>query len=201
MSIWKRLFGSRLTSGNLDLEPNPNLSDEQILHEYFSVKPEMKRSLRDFVQMICKGLSEKETKRLTSSVTRALSPGISATEALSEGLTGEGGQRRGNWVAIVIDWKAVEEVSWQANELLHVLNIPDEWSNPTPSGSGAAITHLHAFGVWLSARSHQLLHIDTEGDSYMAVALPDGSLQQAIELASSAGIKVRCNASFLSEET
>lgn len=199
MSIWKRLFGPKQQeTAKPNIEPDSNLTDAQILREYFSVKPEMKRSLRSFLHIACKNVGEKESRRITASVIRELTPGTSAAEALNASLSSEDGQRKGSWVAISIDWKAVEEINWQANEILHSLDISEEWTPAEPRGAGAVEKHLYAFGAWLAARGYQLLHIDPECDAYIAFVVHESLLQEALELASAAGVKAKSNQSFSS---
>src|SRR4051794_27520365 len=79
-----------------------------------------------------------------SSVMRALTPGASAAEAFGRALTDEGAQQRGHWVAITVDVKAVEEVHWQAIEILRSLKVPEEWPEAAPVGSGATERYLYA---------------------------------------------------------
>lgn len=199
MNIWKRLFGPKQQEAvKPNIEPDPNLTDAQILREYFSVKPEMKRSLRSLLYIACKNVGEKESRRITASVIRELTPGTSAAEALNASLSNEDGQRKGSWVAISIDWKAVEEINWQANEILHSLDISEQWTHPEPRGADAVEKYLYAFGVWLAARGYQLLHIDPECDAYIAFVVHENLLQEALELASAAGIKAKSNQSFSS---
>ena len=169
------------------------LSDAQILREYFSVSKAAKQSLRAFVQLVSLHLGQTESKRLVSAVTRQLQPGTSAVEALAEGIIGESGQRRGKWLMIQVDGRATDEVSWQAEEVSKAFALREFWGG-SPSVSVPGV--LVSFGAWLRVRQLELLHIDSEGDSYYAVAVPIDAREEALRLSSAAGLKVATNDEF-----
>ena len=169
------------------------LSDAQLLREYFSVSKSAKQSLRAFVQLVSLHLGQTESKRLVSAVTRQLRPGTSAVEALAEGIIGESGQRRGKWLMIQIDGRATDEVPWQAEEISKAFALREFWGG---SPSVSVPEALVSFGVWLRVRQVELLHIDSEGDSYYAVVVPIDARAEALRLSSAAGLKVATNEEF-----
>lgn len=178
-------------------EVDEHLSDAQILREYFSVSQSAKQALRAFTLLISCHLGAAESKRLANQVMRSMQPGCSTVEALVEGLRGAAEQSDGQCLMIQLDWKAAEEIDWQAAAVAGTLNITDKWGAPASSpGCHPAHQALVQFGEWLDAHDYELLHIDTESDSYAAVAVPRSSRAEAIRLAALAGLKPCTNSEF-----
>jgi hypothetical protein len=198
------LFGQRaqsLPEPETGPEVDSGLLDRQILNEYFSIPPEAKRALRAFVLHASAHLGEKESARLARRVVQSIEPGGSADAALVDGLVKRSGQQRGKWLLLHVDWKAVEEVSWQADELATALNIKPRWAGQEIARTTRVAELLHAFGVWLSEHQYALVHVDTDGDSYAALAMPADRVDKAFELARAAQLKADSNEDFWRGET
>jgi hypothetical protein len=183
-------------------EVDDRLSDAQILAEYFSVPKAAKQALRDFVLHAGQHLGAKESARLARRVVHCIEPGGSSAAALIDGLVGDCGQRRGQWLLLHVDWKAAEEVPWQADELAAALGVAARWPGRDACAGGTSVAALlYAFGAWLNEHGHALLHVDTEGDSYAALAMPLHGQPRALELANEAQVKAYGNEEFRQRET
>ena len=171
-----------------DVEPDPHLSDARILREHFSVSQDGRRALRTFVSLAAAPLGPAEAKRLSALVHRAIyKSGSSAAQAWGEGLLGENGQRRGKWLVISTDWKASDEIEWQAHEIIQSLGISDHWNG---ASLNTVREGLSALAAWLSERGFTLLSVDSECDSYYAFAAPKGKVDELMRLSIVAGLNV-----------
>ena len=78
---------------------------------------------------------------------------------------------------IACDWKAAEEVEWQANLLCQAHGISERWSAP-PGGLPRV---LQSFDLWLSHHERRLLCF-SDGDTLVAFALREDQVASAIAL-------------------
>ncbi|MGJ9420700.1 hypothetical protein ACHAC9_23555 [Massilia sp. CMS3.1] len=176
------------------VEVDESLSDAQIFKEYFSVSKKTKQALRRFVKLITAQLGVEESQRLTKSVLSHLGPGDAASEAIENGILDDG-QRRGKWVLMQVDWKATEEVEWQANELLIVAGITEIWHLQ----GGVKLTVPRAlleFSSWVEHRGFRLLHLDLGHDAYYALLVSMDKLEEILRAAAEAGLKVQGSEDF-----
>ena len=105
------------------------------------------------------------------------------------------------WLLMQVDWKAAEEVEWQACDIAKTLGIDDipfAWDShaaeeahlrdngPLPTEVG-----LQAFDRYLTERGHRYVTIDDESDTLMGVALPEEDVGMALELATASGHTLR----------
>ncbi|WP_219114467.1 hypothetical protein [Janthinobacterium sp. UMAB-56] len=133
------------------VEEDENLSDAQILKEYFSASTQAKQALRRFLTLITAQLGTEESQRLTKLVISHLGRGDTTSEAIESGILDDEGQRRGKWVLLQVDWKATEEVEWQANELLTVAGINETWH--LQGGTRTTVPRaLLEFSSWVKPR-------------------------------------------------
>lgn len=190
LKLLNKLLGRDLTAPPEPTgEDDGSLSDTQILKEYFSVSKQTKQALRHFVTLITAQLGVEESRRLTKSVLSHLGPGVTTSEAIENGILDEG-QRRGKWVLIQVDWKATEEVEWQATELLTVAGLTEIW-HPKDGAKVPVPRALLEFSSWVKQRGFRLLHLDLGHDAYYALlVLPDKS-EEIVRAADEAGLKVQ----------
>ncbi|MCW5300528.1 hypothetical protein DXT88_20365 [Herbaspirillum lusitanum] len=190
LKLLSKLLGRDLTAPRVPtVEEEETLSDAQILKEYFSVSKQNKKALRRFVRLITVQLGVEEGQRLTTSVISHLGPGNTASEAIENGILDDG-QRRGKWVLMQVDWKATEEVEWQANELLTVAGITETWH--MESETKATVPHaLVEFSSWVKPRGLRLLHLDLGDDAYYALLVSADHLEEIVQAAEEAGLKIQ----------
>ncbi|MFX5494236.1 hypothetical protein ABTD62_21075, partial [Acinetobacter baumannii] len=78
---------------------------------------------------------------------------------------------------IQVDWKATEEVEWQANELLTAAGIAENWH--MENGTKVTVPHaLVEFSTWVRPRGFRLLHLDLGDDSYYALLVREDQLEE-----------------------
>lgn len=198
LKLLSKLLGRKLTTPpELTVEKEENLSDEQILKEYFPVSKQAKEALRRFITLITAQLEIEESLRLTKSVLSHLEPGVTASEAIESGILDDG-QRRGMWVLIQVDWKATEEVEWQANELLTVAGLKEIWH--LQGGARVPVPQaLLEFSSWVKQRGFRLLHLDLGHDAYYALLVLKGTSEETVRAADEAGLKVQESDEFEAE--
>lgn len=169
-------------SYGIDSDPGEETSPEEI----FQLSATTRTALRKFVLGICEHLDEREAIRLARNVSICCHA-ISPVEALIEGLTGEGGQEDGKRVLMQIDWKAADEVVWQAREILALLLPHEQWDVDEPADVQAG---LDSFNAWLAMRGHTLVRLESEEDAYYAFVVPGRRTELAVRLAVEAGLTV-----------
>lgn len=184
---------SQPSTTSTQTEPDQSLSDTEILKEHFSPSKEARQALKRFTQLISRHLGSEESKRLTNRVMACLQPGDTVEEALVNGLVDERGQQHGKWMLLSVDWRASDEVEWQANELLQAFDITVPWHFGEAKGRTVPEAML-AFSSWVGQYGLSLLHLG--GDTYAAFLVRHADLPAAIELASQAGLSVQDEADY-----
>ncbi|MHA6886736.1 DUF6630 family protein [Ralstonia pseudosolanacearum] len=185
LKLLKRLFSRPATTAQADaVEP---LSDADILREYFSPPAEAIDALAEFTRRVAAPLGNTEADRLAAWVRTGGQPG----DDIADLLVGWDPEADVAWtLAIGVDWKASDEIAWQANALLDTLGIAARWEwTRDPSEHTVAIGLLD-FGDWLRPHGYHLLHVDTGGDEYFAFPLRAALLDEALAHAGRAGLKV-----------
>jgi hypothetical protein len=167
--------------GDPDIEAPPE--------EVFGLSPRRRQALRKFVLLACAHLGEAEASRLADVVLAV--DASDPAEALLEGLGGDDGQRPGRRVLIEADWKAPEEIEWQAQEVADALRLDEQWLAPESDGLGDAQAMLDRLTGWLARRQHVLLQVDAGDDACHALVLPADHAERVIALARKAGLKVQ----------
>ncbi|WP_156794641.1 DUF6630 family protein [Herbaspirillum seropedicae] len=198
--LLSKLWGRDLTSPRgPTVEEEEILSDAQIFKEDFSVSKQNKQALGRFVRLITAQLGGEESQRLATSVMSHLGPGDTASDAIQNGILDDDGQRRGQWVVLQVDWKATEEVEWQANELLTTAGITETWN--MESGTNATVPHaLVEFSSWVKPRGLRLLHLDFGDDAYYALLVLADQLEEIIQAAENAGLNIQGSDDFEREQ-
>lgn len=199
LKLLSRLWGRKSASPKVhSLEEEEILSDAQIIKEYWPVSEEDDQALRRFVRLITVQLGAEESDRLTTLVMSDREPG-DAIEAGINAILDEDGQRRGKWVLIQVDWKATEEVEWQANELLTAAGIAETWH--MKSGTKVTVPHaLVEFSTWVRPRGFRLLHLDLGDDAYYALLVREEQLEEIVLAAEDAGLDVQESDDFEREQ-
>lgn len=191
--FFSRWFGNNKASDskNAPEAPEPQVSDAEILRDHFSPSPDALSALAKLVEIIAKPLDTATRDRLVACVHNA-EPGEDTSSILDWVLTRDMGTPetfdRPNWcLCISVDWRASDEIEWQANLMLDTLNIAERW---TWSREGDVPAGLLKLGAWLANRGYALLCLDTGGDAYSAFAVRQNDLSEVLALAHSAGAEI-----------
>lgn len=127
LKLLGRLLGRNVTTPSERIEID--VSDAEVrdgLNPMSKTDPSRtKENLQRFVQFTTSHLSKSESQRLCQVAIRSLDDADDSFGALSEVISGEDGQKRGQWAFIQLDWKATEEIAWQVTEILSVLAVED----------------------------------------------------------------------------
>lgn len=173
-------------------------SDAQLLRAHFAVTKEAEEALRRFSTLITVQLGSEESQRLTSRVVSRLRLGDTPDDAITSGFLDDEGQRPGKWLLIQVDWKATEEVEWQANELLAVAGVTETWQWQGRTNATVAEALL-AFSAWVAQRQFHLLHLDLGHDAYYALLVPADKSEEVLRAAEEAGLKLQGAREFEAE--
>ncbi|RQR54018.1 hypothetical protein DIE19_26255 [Burkholderia sp. Bp9126] len=176
----------------------PELSDGEILRDHFSLAQHAVSALMGLMRLITKPLDAATRERLVTHV-RDAEPGEDASSILHWALTRHVGEPEtidpSDWcLCISVDWRASDEIEWQANRLLHTLGIVDRWI--CPGGELTVPGGFLDFGAWLAQKGYALLHLDTGSDEYVAFAIRWDDLDAALRLATTAGAVVETGDMF-----
>lgn len=191
LKLLRKLWGRNLSAPpEPTVEEDENLLDAKTLEEYFSVPTHAKESLGRFLTLITAQLGTEESQRLTKLVISHLECGDTTGGAIESGILDDEGQRRGKWVLLQVDWKATEEVEWQANELLTVAGITETWH--LQGGTMTTVPRaLLEFSSWVKPWGFRLLHLDLGNDAYYALLMSQDKSAEIVQMAKEAGLKVQ----------
>lgn len=149
-------------------------------------------ALADFVRLITRHLGEQTAEALVQEV---LTSDEEPLYALRFENYGDGGIP----VIIDVDWKAYDEIDWQADMLLAGRGIEErwQWEMPEDRRQRTVINALKSLERWLQPHGLALLHIDSGGDDYQAFFVERDLAGKAIELGVAAGLAVCSHRDFL----
>jgi hypothetical protein len=195
-TLLKKLFGQQAPAlPAATAEADENLSDKQILKEYFSPSKEARQALKRLTALITRHLGSEESKRLANRVMACLQPGEAVEEALVNGLVEDDGPH-GNPVVLSVDWRAADEVAWQANALLQAFGVTAPWELAVAEPATVPRALL-ALSAWAGQHGLSLLHIG--GDGYAAFLVRNADLPAVLDLAAQAGLTLHDEAAFARE--
>ncbi len=194
---WKAFLDS-LPSG----EPE-RIPDEQIIREYFRPPPVDKKTKATYKKLIELLHAHLEGEMATKHISRAvakLKPGDLPIEVLDVGLLAGRGKVAASLGFIGLDWKACEEIYWQANLLCKAHGISDEWAYDWQTnsenegwqerGEVPVEAPLRSFGRWLRGYKVTLAYVGVD-DSVLAFAVSDENCATLLELSKSLEIPVK----------
>ncbi|MDC6178388.1 hypothetical protein C2I33_20045 [Ralstonia solanacearum] len=190
---FKRLFSRPATTAQADVEP---LSDEDILREYFSPAANAIDALAEFARLVATPLGSTEADRLVAWVRTGGQPGDDIAELLVWAIARDPGEDVAWTLAIWVDWKASDEIEWQANALLDTLGIAARWEWTRDPSEHTVPIGLLDFGNWLRPYGYHLMHVETGGDDYFAFPIRVALLDEALAHAACAGLKVEQDDAF-----
>ncbi|HEX7987696.1 MAG TPA: hypothetical protein VF616_29570 [Duganella sp.] len=185
----KRLFAFLARQPESD-EAQPVEADPQSARQAAAYK----EAMAQFVRLICRQLDDEESARLADNVLAQFAGGEAdadketVAEYFYEGVLGDAGQQRGQWLLIQVDWKASDEIDWQVNEILATRGIDDQWV--WDSEGKTVMQGLQVLSGWLAKHALSLLSIDFGHDAYYMLIVDDGIAERAIALGRRAGLDV-----------
>ncbi|KFL24314.1 MAG: hypothetical protein QM625_03900 [Ralstonia sp.] len=183
---FKHLF-SRPASTPVSEDP---LRDDDILRDDFSPSAETLDALAEFVRLVGSPCGQAEADQIADSVRTGDLPGDDIAGLLTWSLARNLGDGAPWTLAISVDWKAWDEIEWQAEKLLDTLGIGARWEWARAEAERTVADGLLDFGAWLRPHGYELLHVDTGGDDYFAFPIRADLLQEARLYAERAGLKI-----------
>ncbi len=186
--FFKRLFSRPATAASANTaEP---LSDADILRAYFSPPAEAIDALAEFARRVAAPLGNAEADRLAAWVRTGGQPGDDIAELLTWAIARDPGEDVAWTLTIWVDWKASDEIEWQANRLLDTLGIAARWEWTRAPDEHTVPIGLLDFGDWLRPHGYHLLHVETGGDDDFAFPIQAALLDEALAHAERAGLQV-----------
>ena len=209
LKLLGKLFNKDLTTPSEPIDTNVSIDEIwEILHPSDkAVLSRKKKNLRLFLQFITSHLKKSEAQRLTRVAVKALDEldgsfdEYSSFSALSEIISGEDGQKRGQWMFIQIDWKACDEIAWQVTEIISLYGIEDEWTLTNSTQYSDALKALKNLSEWLQNKGFTLIHLETGGDWYCSFIIKASNLAAVKELAKAAELKIYDQDEFAIQNT
>lgn len=87
------------------------------------------------------------------------------------------------WLCLHVDWKASDEVHWQAQAIARTLGLDVDAVGPPPAPDTPMLDALAEASSRLHALGYALLYLDTDSDEYLAVPVRHDLLRQARDTA------------------
>lgn len=141
-----------------------------------TVSKAKRKAFADLLSLIYANLPAEVSVKLLADRAKLLIRGDDADTALHAALfPNEDDAAPGNHGFIACDWKATEEIEWQAARLCKAHGVLARWQAP----EGTVTTALQAFEEWLTSYNLQLLCFSV-GDSVVAFAVPTEDAKSAV---------------------
>lgn len=150
-----------------------------------------KDALQRFMRLVTAHLVAVEGRRLTNAVLTGFDSYGDAAEAFEEGILGDEGQQRGQWLVIQVDWEAHEELEWQVAEVATSFGIQGQWRWASSESETRTVpAGLCDAANWVASLGYELLHLDLGGDAYFALMVRGDGAENAYRAAVAAGLDV-----------
>lgn len=192
LKLLSKLFNKKLDTSSVPIDTN--VSDDEIwevLHPSGQATlSHKKENLSNFLKFITSHLNKSESQRLTKAAAKASNETGDPFDALTEVISGDDGQKRGQWVFIQVDWKADDEISWQSSEILSLYGVEDKWTYTDTSQYSDVPKVLQNLSEWLDKHGFSLVHLETESDWYCCFIVKSPKLITVKDLASIAGLQI-----------
>jgi hypothetical protein len=198
---WKKYLESIPAADEPELVP-----DGKIIREDFRpppVDPEVKAAFGKLAKVLTSHLLQEAAIREERRFAAMLKPGVEPVEAIARWITKVSTPESGVGGFIALDWKAREEVQWQAEKLLkaHHLSLTwtysveedEEWKTWKERGEAPVKAPLRLFSNLLRTHGYTLFSFDCD-DLVCAFAVPVSLQQQVASLCSSADIEAHSEA-------
>ncbi|WP_157634822.1 DUF6630 family protein [Vibrio rhizosphaerae] len=99
-------------------------------------------------------------------------------------------KEEGYWVNLSIDWRDIDEVEPQANEVIKYTCIQDTFTLSTQSDDESVWQALVTFDIWLQARGYQFVLWDQGSDQYEGFVCDSPSCEKFMKLGNRFGLKL-----------
>jgi hypothetical protein len=152
----------------------------------FEVPKAKRRAFADLLALAYSHLPAEKSEQLVAQGARSLDNPDSAGGDLYAALVPEEDNEAASRGFIACDWKAADEVGWQADLLCRAHHIPPGWA---PAAGSGLSEQFDSFDSWLRNRGRQLLCF-SPGDCVVAFAVRQELAPKAVSLAKKLGIRL-----------
>jgi hypothetical protein len=173
--LWNSYTASIPKSEIVDSVPESQWDRADLLPPVSKAK---RKAFNDLLALIYSHFPPQTADALVQRGSRVLSRGDEVDTALRNALLPEeAAGEESNPGFMACDWKAAEEVQWQANLLCQSHGLSERWSAP----NGSLMSILQDLDAWLHGQGHSLLYF-SDGDGLVAFALPTDRVASAIAI-------------------
>ena len=125
----RRAWRRYLDSLPRDDEPPP-LSDAAIRREMHPPHPaEVQRAFADLATLVTAHLPAEVAAQAAANLVRRLKPGVTPQAAMVAWARAHHGPKRRNLGLLVVDWKARDELGWQAERIAKAHGVAADWAH------------------------------------------------------------------------
>ncbi len=171
-------------------DPEP-VSDAVIWREHFRpppIEPALRSAFDRLVALVHAHLPEDRAQARSKQASARFKPGAEPEEALQRGLLAGAGLTAAKLGFVGLDWKAREEIRWQAELLCKAHGLPEVWAydwqtselhhDCAARGEFPVTAPLLDFGHWLNAHALALCVLPID-DSVLVFAVKLGAAEEA----------------------
>ena len=173
-NAWKNYISSLPQSQIIDSIPPSQWDRDDLVPKPSKVK---RKAFTELLTIVYAHLPPQEAARLVEDRSYMLKRGDDSDTALGEALIPNEEEISENRGFIACDWKATEEVQWQADILCRAHGVSASWQAP----SGTVTSLLQSLGDWLQTHRLQLLCFSV-GDGLVAFAVPTAKTDSVVAL-------------------
>lgn len=192
---WKNYWASIPAPADEEPVPDGKIIREDFRHE--PVDPGVRAAFEALATAITAHLPAELGAKAQRQLLAKLKPGTEPIDALSQWISKVSGPSSSVHGFVAVDWKAREEIQWQAERLLKAHQLPPTWAydvNGDQSwqswgerGEAPVDTPLKLLGVFLATHDHALVRLHND-DLVCAFAIPAQALPEVQRLAQAAQI-------------
>lgn len=166
------------------------LSDRECFKALRPELPEQRRALKSLLELLLIRMPGEERGRLERRILRKLKEGDCPEAALYGGLTDDKrGQKLKQLTLMVCDFRGFDSFEYLAPILAQASGISAPFAY-THDGSQPMSDVLAEFDIWLQKHGMRYLYMNTGGDEYAGFVVEAQRVQQIVELAKEADIRL-----------
>ncbi len=144
----------------------------------------MQAKEQDFFKQLTKVLPKDQQRAIQAAIdVRLNEAGASFTEALLEELSELDHSQ--HWLLMEVDWKAVDEIAWQANAMANTHGLDGEFKLDGEENVDEA---LDAYSDWLAVRGFVFIQLQDNSDTYYGFIYRKNRSKPFVEVALEAGL-------------
>lgn len=185
---WRRY----LDSLPRDDEPPP-LSDAAILRDMHPPHPAaVQQAFADLAALVTTHLPPEVAAKAGANLVRRLRPGVSPLSALVAWVRAHHGPKARNLGLLAVDWKAREELQWQADRIAKAHGVAPGWAHDWQTDTSLQGWEARNEQPVAAPLRHLATHLAAQGLALLVVAEDDTVAALAVPAASAGRLQQLC---------